>query len=85
MNKKKLESKISINKIKAQLIYQPSNLNLLNNLAGFYFNSNDYQNAIKYYEKIIKLNNNAITLSNLALSYQLTQDYSKAISLFNEI
>ena len=84
MNKKKLEYKISINKIKAQLIYQPSNLNLLNNLAGFYFNSNDYQNAIKYYEKIIKLNNNAITISNLALSYQLIQDFSKAISLFNE-
>ena len=73
-----------IKKIKAKLIYQPSNLNLLNEIAGLYFNSKDYINSIKYYQLVLKINRNSITLSNLGLAYQLSLNFSKAVECFLE-
>jgi tetratricopeptide (TPR) repeat protein len=74
----------SIKKLKAKLIYQPSNFILLNEVAGLYFNSKDYSNSIKYYELSLKTNRNAITLSNLGIAYQLSLNFSKAAESFLE-
>jgi tetratricopeptide (TPR) repeat protein len=84
MHKKESDSKKIINKFKSKLLYQPRNISLLNELAGLYFNLNDFKNAIKYYEEILKIDKNAITTSNLALCYQMSLDFSKAIYLFHD-
>jgi hypothetical protein len=73
-----------IKKLKAQIIYQPKNIELLNELAGLFFEIKDYKNSIKFYEKCLKINYNAITLSNLGLAYQLDLSFQKSADLFIE-
>lgn len=73
-----------IKKIRNQLIYQPKNIDLINELAGLYFDIKDYKNSIKFYEKCLSLNHNAITLSNLGLAYQLDLSFQKSADLFIE-
>lgn len=64
---------------KASVIY--------NDLGTFYFNKQDYDNAITYLEKALKQSQN-YNLQNdtkfkLALSYYSTQQYKPALALFN--
>lgn len=73
-----------IKKLKARIIYQPKNIDLLNELAGIYFELKDYTNSIKFYEKCLDINRNAITISNLGLAHQLSLNFQKSVELFLE-
>ena len=73
-----------LKKLKAQIIYRPKNFDLLNEVAGTYFELKDYKNSIKFYEKCLDLNKNAITLSNLGLAHQLSLNFQKSADLFLE-
>lgn len=77
-------AKNRIKKIKTQIIYQAKNIDLINELAGLYFELKDYKNSIKFYEKCLNLNRNAITLSNLGLAYQFDLYFQKSADLFIE-
>jgi tetratricopeptide (TPR) repeat protein len=76
--------KKKIYKIKAQLIYQPNNFKLNNDIAGLYFDAADYDRCIKHYEKCLIINRNAITLSNLGLANQLSLKFQIAVDLFQD-
>lgn len=71
-----------IKKIRNAIIYQPKNIDLLNDLAGLYFEIKDYKNSIKFYEKCLSINYNSITLSNLGLAHQLDLSFQKSADLF---
>jgi hypothetical protein len=79
-----LAIKKRIKKIKSQIIYSPKNFDLINELAGHYFEIKEYKNSIKFYEKCLAINRNAITLSNLGLAYQLDLSFQKSADLFVE-
>ncbi len=82
ISNKVLNSKIK--KLKNKIAYQSRSIDLLNELAGVYFEIKDYKNAIKYYEKCLEINRNAITLSNLGLAHQLSLNFQKSADLFLE-
>lgn len=73
-----------LKKLKAQIIYRPKNFDLLNEIAGTYFELKDYKNSIKFYDKCLDLNKNAITLSNLGLAHQLSLNFQRSVDLFLE-
>jgi len=76
--------KKKISKIKAQLIYQPNNFKLHNDIAGLYFEVKDYDKCINHYEKCLTIHRNSITLSNLGLANQLSLRFQIAVDLFQE-
>ncbi len=66
---------------KAKVIY--------GDLGNYFYEQGDYNRAIQYLEKAVKANSTSLTALEfkykLAVSYYQTNDYTKALPLFNEV
>ncbi|MCX8027883.1 MAG: tetratricopeptide repeat protein [Thermodesulfovibrionales bacterium] len=67
------------------LTHNPSDLDLLNRLGIYYANKNNLNDAIKVFQKALRLDNtNAIILYNLANAYKQKSSYKQAINLYKK-
>lgn len=75
-----VQSDQKIETLKSQLFDSPDNLELLSALGDLYFESQRYIEAIKVYEKVIKIDpKNADSLNDLALSQFYTGNNEAAL------
>ena len=68
-----------------QLKNQPNDLNLLTNIANFYYDARQYDDAISYYQKVLNLQpDNADVRSDMATCYWYKNDADTAIKEFEK-
>ena len=81
-----LKSYISIKMRKKNLLINPNFVNTITNYGNLYFELNDYETAIKNFQKAIKIDNDAFqAYYNLGLVYQSIGDFEKAKENFEKV